>query len=134
MTPALLDQCTAGAFDGSVPFPETIARAAADGVEWYSANLILGVKTYYAADLSHYQTPWPDWTASTIADPFCATSVEAAIRSSQRKEIRYAAFLKRIANAGVVFYTVHLKGRKAVYFGRHGDFFVEPFPDPKNGI
>jgi hypothetical protein len=28
----------------------------------------------------------------------------------------------------VVYYTVHLKGRKAIYFGRHGDFYIEPFP------
>ena len=33
-----------------------------------------------------------------------------------------------IAAAGVVYYTVHLQGGKAVYFGRHGDSFTEPFP------
>lgn len=32
MTPRILEQCTAGAFDGSVPFPETIRRLAEDGV------------------------------------------------------------------------------------------------------
>lgn len=129
MTPTLLDQCTAGAFDGSVPFPETLARIAADGVEWYSANLILGMKTYYGADLSHYQTPWPNWTTPKIADQFCADSVDATLRAIQRKEIDYATFLKRIADAGVVYYTVHLKGRKAIYFDRHGNSFVEPFPN-----
>ncbi len=128
MTPAILDQCTAGAFDGSVPFPETIKRIFNDGVEWYSANLIFGVKTYYGADLSHYQTPWPDWTAPQIADQFCAESVSAAIKASQTGQITYKEFLGRIADAGVTYYTVHLKGRKAIYFGRHGDSFIEPFP------
>jgi len=128
MTPHILDQCTAGAFDGSVPFPETLRRIIADGVEWYSANLIFGMKTYYGADLSHYQTPWPNWAQPRIADEFNAESVSGAIRASQAKEITYQEFLKRIAHAGVVYYTVHLQGRKAIYFGRHGDSFIEPFP------
>ena len=108
MTPKILDQCTAGAFDGSVPFPETIRQIAEDGVEWYSANLIFGVKTYYGSDLSHYQTPWPGYALLPIADQFCAGSVSAAIRASQAKEIDYREFLKRIAEADIVYYTVHL--------------------------
>lgn len=128
MTPNILDQCTTGAFDGSVPFPETIRRILEVGVEWYSANLIFGMKTYYGSDLSHHQTPWPNWTQPQIADEFSGESVSAAIRASQAKQITYPEFLKRIAEAGVVYYTVHLKGRKAIYFGRHGDSFVEPFP------
>jgi len=128
MTSTLLDQCTAGAFDGTVPFPETIRRITADGVEWYSANLVFGMKTYYGSDLSHHQTPWPAWTPPRIADTFSADGVNAAIRASQARQIDYRAFLQRIADAGVVYYTVHLQGRKAVYFGRHGDSFTEPFP------
>ncbi|HEU4679453.1 MAG TPA: DUF1398 family protein [Terrimicrobiaceae bacterium] len=128
MTPDILDQCTTGAFDGSVPFPETIKRIAEDGVEWYSANLIFGMKTYYEADLSHYQTPWASWTTPQTADEFRSEGVGAAVRAIQAQEINYLEFLKRIAEAGVVYYTVHLKGRKAIYFGRHGEFYIEPFP------
>jgi len=130
MTPKILDQCTAGAFDGSVPFPETIRQITEDGVEWYSANLIFGMKTYYGSGLSHYQTPWPDIALPGIADEFCAESVSKAIRASQGREISYLEFLQRIAAAGVVYYTVHLRGRKAIYFGRHGDSFIEPLPNP----
>lgn len=129
MTPTLLDQCTAGAFDGSIPFPETVKRITADGAEWYSANLIFGGKTYFGADLSHHHTPWPDWTTPPISDRFCSESVRAAVRASQAREITYRAFLERIAGAGVVYYTVHLQGRKAIYFGRHGDSLIEPFPN-----
>ena len=128
MTPRLLDQCTAGAFDNTVSFPETVAKMAADGVEWYSANLILGMKTHYGADLSHHPTRWPGWTTPAIASSFSAEKVLAAIRASQAREIAYPEFLRRIAEAGVVYYTVHLKGRKAIYFGRDGDFYIEPFP------
>jgi uncharacterized protein YbcV (DUF1398 family) len=52
----------------------------------------------------------------------------AAIRASQRGESTYREFLRRISAAGVVYYTVHMQGRKAIYFGRHGDFYIEPFP------
>lgn len=128
MTPTLLDQCTSGAFDGTIPFPETIRRITVDGAEWYSANLIFGLTTYYGPDLSHHQTPWKEWAPPGIADEFCRDSVKRAIRASQAKEINYREFLRQIAAAGIVYYTVHLKGRKAIYFGRHGDSFVEPFP------
>ena len=129
MTPKTLDHCTAGAFDGTVPFPETIRRLTDDGVEWYCANLIFGKKTYYGSDLSHHQAAWPGYDVPCIAEAFCARSVKAAIRASQTKQISYRQFLKRIAAAGVVYYTVHLKGRRAIYFGRHGDSVIEPFPN-----
>jgi uncharacterized protein YbcV (DUF1398 family) len=128
MTPQLLEQCTTGAFDGTVPFPETIRRLAADGVEWYSANLILGGKSYFGSDWSHRSVPWPGGPVTPIADRFQTEGVRAAIRASQARTIDYATFLRRIAEAGVVYYTVHLRGRKAVYFGRCGEAFTEPFP------
>lgn len=128
MTPTILNICTSGAFDGSVPFPEAIRRITSDGVEWYSANLILGMKTYYGADLSHYQSPWPNWPTPWIADAFSPDGISAAIRASQARQIDYRTFLQHIAEAGVVYYTVHLKGRKAIYFGRHGESLAEPFP------
>lgn len=128
MTPAILENCTTGAFDGTVPFPETLRRLQQDGVEWYSANLIFGGKTYYGADLSHHQVRWADWSVPPIAGEFHSGGVSAAIRASQARQISYREFLARIAAAGVVYYTVHLEGRKAIYFGRHGDSFVEPFP------
>ena len=128
MTSQILDQCTAGAFDGTVPFPETLSRLAADGVEWYSASLVLGGKTYYGTGSSHHQCMWPHGTVPQIADLFEAEGVSGAIRASQARTIDYGTFLRRIADAGVVYYTVHLKGRKAIYFGRHGDSWTEPFP------
>ena len=128
MNPSILDQCTLGAFDGTVPFPVTVQRLIADGVEWYAANLIIGGKTYYGPDLTHHQSRWPDFTPLPIADLFDAEAVSAAIRASQAREITYQQFLVRIASAGITYYTVHLSGRKAIYFGRHGDSFTEPFP------
>lgn len=109
-------------------FPEIVAALGADGVEWYSANLLFGATTHYGMDGSHHQTKWAAWTTPAIADSFDAGKVLSAIRSSQKGGIDYPTFLALIAAAGTVYYTVHLKGRKALYFGRHGDFHVEHFP------
>lgn len=131
MNSQLHQQCLAGAFAGTLTFGETIGHLLQDQVEWYSANLPFGVSTHYAADGTHDQTPWPNWTVPPIADAFDADRVLAAIRAIQAKEIHYPEFLRQIAAAGCVYYTVHLQGKKAIYFGRHGDFYIEPFPTTK---
>jgi len=50
------------------------------------------------------------------------------LRAIQQRKIKYREFLRQIGEAGTVVYTVHLHGRKAIYLGADGDFFVEPFP------
>ena len=128
MTPEILNQTVADSFGGARNFGEIVGQLIIDEVEWYSANLRFGVSTFYAADGSHHQTAWPSWRVLTIAEAFAADQVLAAIRASQKGEHRYPEFLQKIAEAGCVYYTVHLQGRKAIYFGRHGDFYIEPFP------
>lgn len=131
MNVQIIESAVLGSFNGTVIFPEIVGRLTAEGTEWYSANLLFGVSTHYAADGGHHQMPWPVCRDLKVAALFDGSAVEAAIRASQRGEIRYTEFLERIAAAGVVYYTVHLQGRKALYFGRHGDFHVEPFPAAK---
>lgn len=128
MTPALLSECITGTFAGTTLFPEIVARLTADGVEWYSSNLTFGVTTHYAADGQYHQSPWPAGHLHAIANDFQGDEVLAAIRGSQQGRIIYPTFLQLIAAAGVVYYTVHLQGKKAIYFGRHGDFHIEHFP------
>jgi uncharacterized protein YbcV (DUF1398 family) len=60
---------------------------------------------------------------------FSETDLVSAIRASQRGEIIYPEFLRRACAAGVVNYTVHLHGRKAIYLSRLGDIYIEPFPN-----
>jgi uncharacterized protein YbcV (DUF1398 family) len=57
--------------------------------------------------------------------------VEQAVRATQRGEIRYREFCRRIAAAGCVGYFVSLAGRRAVYYGRTIDTYVERFPDAR---
>ena len=55
----------------------------------------------------------------------------AAVKAIQRSEIGYAEFLRRIMAAGCSHYEVFIAGRKAMYFGRDGEFYTEPFPQTK---
>lgn len=128
MNTEILNRCLEGALSAKMTFGETIGHMIEAEVEWYSANLIFGMTTHYFADLRHHQAKWTDYTQPEIAQSFSEEGVVAAIRAIQKREITYREFLQRIADAGVVYYTVHLQGRKAIYFGRHGDFYIEPFP------
>jgi uncharacterized protein YbcV (DUF1398 family) len=49
----------------------------------------------------------------------------------QAQKIKYREFCVRIADAGCVGYLVSLVGRRAVYYGRSGESYVEPFPTAK---
>jgi uncharacterized protein YbcV (DUF1398 family) len=128
MNQEILNGCVAASFAGTMHFGEVVKKLGAAGVEWYSSNLLVGTSTHYFADGTYHHTRWTEWTAPKTADAFDDNKVAAAIRSIQQRQILYPEFLRQIAEAGVVYYTVHLRGRKAIYFGRHGDFHIEPFP------
>jgi uncharacterized protein YbcV (DUF1398 family) len=63
-----------------------------------------------------------------IAAQFDSDAVQGAVKAIQRNEIGYANFLRRIMEAGCSSYQVFFNGRKAMYFGRDGAFYTEPFP------
>ena len=124
----LLQKCCTDAFAGTMTFPETIQNMSTINVRWYSANLIFGMKTHYFDCGETIQVKWPENTPPAKTLPFKAEAVVAALRAIQQKKIIYPEFIRRIAEAGVVVYTVHLQGHKAIYLGADGDFYVEPFP------
>jgi uncharacterized protein YbcV (DUF1398 family) len=55
----------------------------------------------------------------------------STVKAIQRGEIGYAEFLRRIMRSGCSRYEVFIAGRKAMYFGRDGDFYTEHFPAGK---
>ena len=65
---------------------------------------------------------------ATPAAAFSADGVAAAVKAIQQQQIQYREFCRRIAQAGCVAYIVSLAGRRAVYYGRTGDSYVELFP------
>lgn len=128
-----MEACTAGSLDGTMTFPEVVRRLAAAGVESYHADLFRLEKTYAMPDGETHVVRFTDLApdalpAAEVGRTFSADAVKAALLAVQGQAIDYRTFLARIMAAGTAAYSVHIAGRRAVYIGRHGDLYVEPFP------
>ena len=53
---------------------------------------------------------------------------EVVGRLIQAGRTKYLTFCRQIMEAGCVGYLVSMQGRCAVYYGRSGETYVEPFP------
>ena len=131
MDTQIIADCMRASF-ANTPFPEVVSRLAGAGVRAYRADLIKLRKTYYSRAGEAHDHAMPHEGAPPVATEFAPVDVESAVRAIQRKEIGYAEFLNRIMRAGCASYSVYFGGRKAVYVGRDGDQYVEPFPTPKS--
>lgn len=127
MNTDLINRCLKASF-ADTPFPLVAQQLASAGVASYTADLITLRKTYYDAAAESVDESLPLTNTPTIAAHFDLDAVQAAVRAIQRKEIGYAEFLRRIMQAGCCSYQVFFNGRKAMYFGRDGAFYTEPFP------
>lgn len=123
----VMKECVSLSMQGRISFGQVVVRLMGIGVERYHADYSRGEKTYYLPDgqsfivsLSHEPLH--------VAEAFSPQAVEAAIRLIQCGQIDYVEFLKRTCDAGCVGYFVQIAGRQALYFGRKGEVFVEPFP------
>lgn len=113
------------------PFPQVVQRLVGAGVKSYNADLVKLRNTYYDGNGEAYDEALPLKEGPAIAPGFDAAAVAAAVKLIQRGEIGYAEFLRRIMMSGCSHYEVFIAGRKAMYFGRDGDFYTEPFPAQK---
>ncbi len=126
----VVEACTRDSDAERVTFGEVVGRLMDAGVERYHADLLRGDKVYFLpAGASHAVAG--DIIAGTPAEAFSADGVERAVRAIQGGHIKYKEFCERIAAAGCVAYIVSIAGRRAVYYGRTGDFHVEWFPGAK---
>ena len=112
------------------PFSKIIPRLAGAGVASYTADLVKLRNTYYGAGGEAFDEALPLKERPAIAPAFDPQAVAATVKAIQRGEIGYAEFLRRIMSSGCSHYEVFIAGRKAMYFGRDGDFYTEPFPAP----
>ncbi|HZT25008.1 MAG TPA: DUF1398 domain-containing protein [Pseudolabrys sp.] len=113
------------------PFPIVVQKLAAAGVAAYTADLIALRNTYYGAGGENADEPLPLTEGPPIAARFDGDAVAATVKEIQQGRIGYAEFLRRIMCAGCASYRVFIGGRKAMYFGRDGEFYTEPFPAAK---
>jgi uncharacterized protein YbcV (DUF1398 family) len=122
-----------GSFSGSMPFPQIVGKLAAAGVERYHADYSRQEKTFYLPSGESCVVPSPH-ADHEIGTEFLPAAVKAAVVQSQRNEHTYADFVRKTMAAGCVGYFVQITGRKAIYFGRNGETFVEPFPSAPAGV
>lgn len=130
MNTHILEECMKLSF-ADTPFPKVVARLAGAGVTAYTADLVRLRKTYYNAGSAAHDEAMPLHDAPAIAPDFDESAVAVTVKAIQRGEIGYAEFLRRIMAAGCAHYEVFIAGRKAMYFGRDGAFYTEPFPAAK---
>jgi uncharacterized protein YbcV (DUF1398 family) len=124
---AVAEACTAGSDEEAMSFPEVVGALMAAGFERYHADLVRAEKTYFRPDGTSHLSPAAP-VEGDFATAFDPAGVEAAIRAIQAGRIGYRHFCIDVAAAGCVGYHVSLAGRRAVYYGRSGETFVEPFP------
>lgn len=127
MNTETIAQCMKQSF-ADTPFPQVVQNLAGAGVRSYTADLTSLRKTYYSANGDSHDETIPLTANPAIAAAFDAEAVANTVRAIQRRQIGYAEFLRRIMGSGCASYSVFIGGRKAMYFGRDGDFYTEPFP------
>lgn len=110
------------------PFPQVVQRLVGAGVNSYTADLVKLRNTYYDTGGEALDEALPLTDGPAIAPAFDSAAVASTVKAIQRGEIGYAEFLRRIMKAGCSRYEVFIAGRKAMYFGRDGGFYTEPFP------
>ncbi len=130
---AIFHECSAGSIAETLNFPGVLAKLAAVGAEGYHCDLYRREKTFYLPDGSSHVESEPEldpheFNGARIARRFSEDGINAALKSVQTGTITYVEFLRRIMAAGCVGYTVNLTGRRALYFGRRAEIYIEPFP------
>lgn len=124
---AVIRDYAARSLQGTISFPEVVGKLQEIGVERYHADYSRHECTYYFPDGQSLVVP-VDHPPHPTGEAFSPEAVEAAVRQSQRGEIRYTEFVRLTMAAGCIGYFVQITGRRALYFGRDGDVHVERFP------
>lgn len=127
MNTEVLHAAIAGSISGAHAFPEVVRMLTQEGVESYRADLVRMEETFYMPSGETHVEALQLATKPIGAD-FHAAQVIAAIRASQAGSSTYPEFLDRVMTAGTTSYVVYLRGKKAIYFGRNGEFHIEEFP------
>jgi uncharacterized protein YbcV (DUF1398 family) len=120
-------ECTRASDEERVSFGEVVIQFTEAGVERYHTDLVRGSKTFYLPNGESEVVAGDPLTVAAAAE-FAASGVAAAVKTIQAGEIQYKEFCRRIAQSGCVGYIVSIAGKRAVYYGRTGDSYVEWFP------
>ncbi len=120
-------ECAKLSAAGRINFAEVVGRLKDAGIERYHADYSRMETTYYTSAGASCVVPM-EHGSSPIAEAFSAAKVEAAVRQSQRGEIKYQQFTDQALGAGCVGYFVQITGQCVQYLGRNGEMHTEWFP------
>jgi uncharacterized protein YbcV (DUF1398 family) len=123
----VVEAASRGSEEGTLNFPQVLAKLSEAGVEGYYADLRGSRNTYYLMDGRSIDVA-TEPSHVPVAAPFDAVTVENAVRLSQAGAHSYRQFLDMVKAAGCAGYLVSLPGRRVVYFGRTAESHVEHFP------
>lgn len=127
MDVAVIEECALASHEERISFGEVVERLIGAGVERYHVDLVRGESTYFMPDGQSHRVTYAAIEAHP-ADAFSADGVLSAVRAIQAGRTKYLTFCRQIMAAGCVGYLVSMQGRRAVYYGRSGETYVEPFP------
>jgi uncharacterized protein YbcV (DUF1398 family) len=105
---------------GKKSFAEFLEELAAIGIIQYDIDVSTGQATYKGGG-SELKTE-PQVTFA-ISNQF---NRKKALETIANITLPFLDFLKEIANAGIITYTVNITEKKAIYMGVNGDQIVEP--------
>lgn len=117
--------------EGSMPFSEIVGKLIANGVENYHVDFVSFSFTFYSALGAVVIVPLPFERLPSVSENFNLDELKAAILDSQKQGQKFRAFCERAVMAGVQGYNAYLRGKRVIYFGRHGDQHIEWFPGSK---
>lgn len=126
---AIAQNCLTGAYANTLSFPGAVGALMGAGFESYFVDYRANTRTHYLPSGEALVLPNPE-DDGPVAETFDAPAVAAAIRWAQSGAVdyTYAAFSRRVAQAGCAAYLATFSGRRVVYFGRKGETHTEHFP------
>ena len=122
--------CLDGAEADTMTFPQIVGTLIREGFEGYMMDFRRAAATYYMSGGETIELP-AHRIDTAIAAAFNAAAMQAAIREAQQlvPGYTYKGFCTKAATAGCAGYIVSFSGRRALYFGRTAETYVEEFPD-----
>ena len=128
MDATIIREAALATLEGTLPFPQIVAKLIEAGVEYYHVDYAGGCKRFYGAAGVCVVMPIPYERLPTVGAELDVQALRDAIRDSQQNGQHYREFTVRAMRAGVQGYFAFLRGQRVVYLGRTGDQHTEWFP------
>jgi uncharacterized protein YbcV (DUF1398 family) len=127
MRQEVLQETIEKALAKKLTFMELLAILMKEGVEAYHVDFMRNEVRYYSRNgesvVLSVALPHGE-----VAPDFSADKLDAINKRVQAGEAGYADFVREATAIGCAYYVVYLYGKKARYFGRDGDEYIQYFP------